>query len=72
MLLALVLAVAAQDWQTCVISTAQKWSRNNEAADIIAEGAMGACAATEPSLTPEQREQVKRQAIAAVLSKRVP
>jgi hypothetical protein len=63
----------AKDWEACVVSAAQRWSRNNERADVIAEGALGKCLPQEPAdVTDAQRMAVKQQAIAAVLDKSIP
>jgi hypothetical protein len=83
MLIAL-LAVAAvgsaspqqtQAWRSCVLAATAKWARNNETADVIAEGAMGACQAQEPARSGDSddlRRQVKQAAIAVVLDRRKP
>ena len=74
MMLAAQAAPPSQDgtWRSCVIAAATKWARNNETADVIAEGAFGACASQEPTMSAEQRLRVKQQAIATVLDRRRP
>lgn len=78
-LLAAVLSGAApqasrqDDWQSCVTSAAEKWAMNRDGADVIADGAIGACQSREPSAVSEtEMRRVRQAAIAAVLARRRP
>ena len=64
---------ATDPWRACVVDTAEKWAMNRDGADVVADGAFGACQASEPSAVSEQDlRRTKQAAIAAVLKKRRP
>lgn len=61
------------EWQSCVTSAAEKWAMNRDGADVIADGAIGACQSREPSAVNEtEMRRVRQAAIAVVLAKRRP
>ena len=37
----------AKEWAGCVLSTAQKWARSNETAELVVKASFGECAAAE-------------------------
>lgn len=64
---------ATDSWRTCVVDTAEKWAMNRDGADVVADGAFGACQSAEPAQVSEQDlRRTKQAAIAAVLKKRRP
>jgi hypothetical protein len=43
-------------WRACIFDNIEKWSKQKEAADVVAAGAVGACSAFETRLASALRQ----------------